>query len=57
MKFFHKNTAPKDDKNGLIINRNNLYKTLSVTQAVISGNSVFVHHSDLIQDKDYSITF
>ncbi len=57
MNFFHKNTEPKDDKNGLIINRDNLYKTLSVTQAVISGNSVFVHHSDLIQDKDYSITF
>lgn len=57
MNFFHKNTEPKDDKNGLIINRDNLYKTLSVTQAIISGNSVFVHHSDLIQDKDYSITF
>lgn len=57
MKFFHKNTEPKDEKNGLIINRNNLYKTLSVTQAVISGNSVFVHHSDLIQDEEYSITF
>lgn len=57
MKFFHKNTEPKDAKNGLIINRDNLYKTLSVTQAVISGNSVFVHHSDLIQDEEYSITF
>lgn len=57
MKFFHKNTEPEDAKNGLIINRDNLLKTLSVTQAVISGNSVFVNHSDLIQDKEYAITF
>ncbi|CAM4242509.1 NRDE family protein [Flavobacterium terrigena] len=57
MKFFHKNTEPKDSKNGLIINRDNLLKTLSVTQAIISGNSVFVNHSDLIQDKEYAITF
>jgi uncharacterized protein with NRDE domain len=57
MKFFHKHTEPKDAKNGLIINRDNLYKTLSVTQAVISGNSVFVNHSDLILEEEYSITF
>lgn len=57
MKLFHKNTEPKDTKNGLIINRDNLYKTLSVTQAIISGNSVFVNHSDLIMEEEYSITF
>jgi uncharacterized protein with NRDE domain len=57
MKFFHKNTEPKDAKNGLIINRDNLYKTLSVTQTVISENSVSVNHSDLIQEQEYSITF
>lgn len=57
MKFFHKNTEPKDAKNGLIINRDNLYKTLSVTQTVISGNSVCVNHSDLILNMEHSITF
>jgi len=57
MKFFHKNTEPKDAKNGLIINRDNLYKTLSVTQTVISENSISVNHSDLIMDEEYSITF
>ena len=57
MRFFHKSTEPKDSKNGLIINRDNLLKTLSVTQAVISENSVSVNHSDLIQDKEYAITF
>ena len=57
MQHFHKNTEPKDNKNGLIINRDNLYKTLSVTQTIISENSVFVNHSDLIQNKKYSITF
>lgn len=57
MQFFHKNTEPKDAKNGLIINRDNLYKTLSVTQTVISENSIFMNHSDLIQDKEYTISF
>jgi hypothetical protein len=57
MKFFHKNTEPKDANNGLIINRDNLLKTLSVTQAVISENTVSVNHSDLIQNKEYAITF
>ena len=57
MRFFHKNTEPKNAKNGLIINRDNLYKTLSVTQTVISENVIFVNHSDLIQNEEYSITF
>jgi len=57
MQFFHKSTEPKDNKNGLIINRDDLLKTLSVTQAVISENSILVNHSDLIQDKEYTITF
>ena len=57
MRFFHKNTEPKDAKNGLIINRDNLYKTLSVTQTVITENSISVNHSDLILDEEYSITF
>ncbi len=57
MQFFHKNTEPKDAKNGLIINRDDLYKTLSVTQTVISENFIFVNHSDLIKNKEYSITF
>ncbi len=57
MKFFHKNTEPKDEKNGLIINRDNVYKTLSVTQTVITGDSILINHSDLIQNEEYSITF
>ena len=57
MRFFHKNTEIKDSKNGLIINRDNLYKTLSVTQTVISENSISVDHSDLIENKEYTITF
>jgi uncharacterized protein with NRDE domain len=57
MQFFHKNTEPKDSKNGLVINRDNLYKTLSVTQTVISENSIVVNHSDLIQNEEHSITF
>ena len=57
MKVFHKNTEPKDKKNGLIINRDNVYKTLSVTQTVISEDSILVNHSDLIQNEEYSISF
>ncbi len=57
LKYFHKHTEPTDSKNGLIINRDDLYKTLSVTQAVISGASIQVNHSDLVQNSEYSITF
>lgn len=57
MKHFHKNTEPKDTKNGLIINRDNLYKTLSVTQAVITENAILVNHSDLIQNEEHTISF
>lgn len=57
MKFFHKNTEPKDAKNGLIINRDNLYKTLSVTQTVITENAILVNHSDLIQNEEHTISF
>lgn len=57
MKFFHKNTEPKDSKNGLIINRDDVLKTLSVTQTIISEEKIVVNHSDLIQNKEYSITF
>ena len=57
MRFLYKDTAPKKAKHGLIINRDNFYKTLSVTQTVISDNVIFVNHSDLIQNEEYSITF
>lgn len=57
MQHFHKNTAPTDNQNGLIINRDNLYKTLSVTQTIISDQSIVVNHSDLIQNKEFTISF
>ena len=57
MQVFHKNTEPNDTKNGLIINRDNLYKTLSVTQTIISEENIIVNHSDLVENKEFSITF
>lgn len=57
MQIFHKNTEPKDAKNGLIINRDNILKTLSVTQTIISEDKIVVNHSDLVQNKEYSISF
>lgn len=57
MLFFHKNTAPKDATNGLIIDRDNIYKTLSVSQVVISNSEILINHSDLVNNEKYSLTF
>jgi hypothetical protein len=54
---FHKNTEGDDSENGLIINRENTLKTLSVTQFHIEKNkSVFEYH-DLINEKEFSTGF
>lgn len=57
MLHFHRYTENDNDENGLIINRNDEMKTLSITQSVIEKNKVIIHHLDLIADKEYSKTF
>ena len=57
MLHFHQYTERDNKEHGLVINRNNEMKTLSITQSVIEKNKVVIHHLDLITDKEYSKTF
>jgi uncharacterized protein with NRDE domain len=44
---FHQHANPDDSENGLIINRNDEMKTLSITQSVIEQNKVVLSYLDL----------
>jgi uncharacterized protein with NRDE domain len=57
MLHFHQYTEVDNNEHGLVINRNDELKTLSITQAVIERNKVVIRHLDLIADKEYSKTF
>ncbi|PWA09787.1 NRDE family protein [Flavobacterium laiguense] len=54
---FHQYTESDNAEHGLVINRNNQLKTLSITQAVIEKNKVCIAHYDLIAQQDFSTTF
>jgi uncharacterized protein with NRDE domain len=54
---FHKNKETKNQENGLIINRNNTTKTLSITQAIVEKNKVIILHHDLIANEIFETTF
>lgn len=54
---FHRYTETENTQHGLVINRNDLLKTLSITQAVIEKNKVAIHYNDLIAERDFSNTF
>lgn len=53
---FHRYTENDNTENGLIINRNNMMKTLSITQAIVQEKKVTLHHHDLIAKKDFTTT-
>jgi hypothetical protein len=57
MLHFHRYTETDNNEHGLVINRNNELKTLSITQAVIEKNKVVLKHLDLIANEEYSKTF
>jgi uncharacterized protein with NRDE domain len=57
MLHFHRYTESDNNDHGLVINRNDELKTLSITQTVIEKNKVMIHHLDLIAAKEYSKTF
>ena len=57
MHDFHRYTERGNDENGLVINRNNELKTLSITQSVIEKNKVAILHYDLIAQQDFSTSF
>lgn len=54
---FHKHTQKENKENGLVINRNDELKTLSITQAVIEKNKVIYEYYDLIENKEFSSSF
>lgn len=53
---FHRYTEKDNPKNGLVINRNDELKTLSITQSVVTVNEVAILHYDLISNKDFKTT-
>ena len=54
---FHRYTEEENQEHGLVINRNNVLKTLSITQSVIEKNKVTILHCDLLSQKDYPTSF
>lgn len=54
---FHRYTEQENQENGLVINRNDEMKTLSITQSVIEKNKVAILHYDLIHQKDSMTSF
>lgn len=54
---FHRNTENENTENGLIINRNDKLKTLSITQVVVQNEEVALSYSDLIQEKEFATIF
>ncbi|WP_310378495.1 NRDE family protein [Flavobacterium sp.] len=57
MLYFHRYTQEENQENGLVINRNNEMKTLSITQTVVEQNKVVILHSDLTANMDFETTF
>lgn len=57
MLHFHQYTEAENQENGLVINRNEELKTLSITQSVIAKNKVAILHCDLIAKEDFETSF
>lgn len=54
---FHRNTENNDTQNGLVINRNDKLKTLSITQVTIQNDEVALSYSDLLLEKEFLTNF
>jgi hypothetical protein len=54
---FHRYTEEGNQQNGLVINRNDKLKTLSITQTVIEKNKVAMVHYDLTDHNKFSNSF
>ena len=57
MIHFHRHTESENDENGLVINRNDTLKTLSITQTTIVENKIDMRYFDLIQAKKFENNF
>ena len=53
---FHRYTENSNAENGLIINRNDALKTLTITQTVIHNQDISMNHYDLIDGKSYKLS-
>ena len=54
---FHRYTEDQNQEHGLVINRGDVLKTVSITQTVIAQNKVEILYSDLIAQKEFSNAF
>ena len=54
---FHRYAEEKNHQNGLVINRNDELKTVSITQTVINQNKATIFYNDLIAQKSFSNAF
>lgn len=54
---FHRDTQEENKENGLVINRHDALKTLSITQTIIEQNRSIMTYLDLIENKDFSTSF
>ncbi|PWA04466.1 NRDE family protein [Flavobacterium psychrotolerans] len=54
---FHRCNNESNKENGLVINRNDTLKTLSITQAVIEQNKVELSHFDLLNHNTFVNSF
>lgn len=53
---FHRYTENENSENGLVINRNNFLKTLSITQTKVENNEAKMKHYDLVNQKEFENT-
>ena len=54
MHDFHRYTEKGNNQNGLVINRHDEIKTVSITQAVVAKNKIVMMHYDLITQQHFS---
>jgi uncharacterized protein with NRDE domain len=54
---FHKYTQEENQDHGLVINRSDVLKTVSITQTVIEKNKIEILYNDLITEKEFSNAF
>jgi hypothetical protein len=57
MYHFHRYAEGDNTEHGLVINRDDVLKTLSITQTVIDANKVVLSHYDLQQQKEFTNSF
>ncbi len=57
MMHFHSHTEATNSENGLIINRNDMLKTVSISQAIVEKNKIAFHYSDLLINEVFANTF